>query len=118
MGRQNFAQQFPFPLNHEPLIVERILVTLRHQGRHRFLFQKEFVEPGKLRQHLQIGKILRLKIPFRPLRMIAMLAKPLPQFAIPRIAANQILRIGLKQILQREPPLLHRQIFRRLGCHS
>ena len=93
-------------------------MPLGHQRRYVLLFQKEFVEPGNLRQHLQIGKILRLKIPLRPFRMIAMLAKPLPQFAIPRIAPNHILRIRLKQILQRKAPLLQRQIFRRLGRHS
>ena len=92
-------------------------MPLCDQRRNVFLFQKEFVEPRHLRQHLQVGKILRLKIALRAFRMIAVLAKPLPQFAISRIAPNQILRIRLKQILQCEPPLGQRQILGRLGRH-
>ena len=44
-----------------------------------------------------------------------MLAKPFPQFAVPRIAPDQVLWIGLKQILQGKAPLLLRQILCRLG---
>ncbi len=90
-------------------------MPLRHQRRHVLLFQKKLVEPRNLRQHLQIGKILRLKIPLRPLRMVPMLPKPFPQLAVPRIPPNHVQRIRLKQILQREPPLVQRQILRRLG---
>ena len=107
MRRQHSAQQFPFPRNHKLLIVERVAVPLGHQRRDVFLFQKEFVEPRNLRQDLQVGEILRLKISLRALRMVAMLAKALPQLAVARIAPDHVLRIRLKQILQREAPLLH-----------
>ncbi len=86
------------------------------QRRNVFLFQKKFVKPCDLRKHLKVGEILRLEISFRPLRMIPMLAKPLPQLAVPRITSDQILRIRLKQVLQRKPALFIRKILGRLGC--
>ena len=118
MRRQNSSQQLLLARNHKLLIVERVAVPLGDQSRHILLFQKELVEPGKLRQDLQVGEILRLKISLRPFRMIAVLAKPFPQFAVPRIAPDQVLRIRLKQILQREAALVERQLLRRLGRHG
>jgi hypothetical protein len=105
MSRQHLSHQLPLARDHKLLIVERIVVSLGNQRRNVFLFEKKLVEPGQLRQDLQISKILRLKIALRAFRMVAMLAKPLPQFAVAWIAPNHVLRIGLKQILQRETAL-------------
>ena len=41
--------------------------------------------------------------------------KFLPQLTVPRIASDYVHRIRLKQILQRKPPLVLRQIFRGLA---
>jgi hypothetical protein len=67
MRRQNLAHQFPLALNHKSLVVERIVPLLAHQRRNIFVFQKEFVEPGDLRKHLEIGEVLGLKEFLRPL---------------------------------------------------
>src|SRR5256714_3423724 len=102
MCRQHTREQFSLSRNHKFLIIERVVMPFRDQRRNVFLLEEEFIEPSDLREHLQIGKILRLKIPFSAIRMIPLLAKPLPQFLVARIPSNDILRICLKQILQRK----------------
>jgi hypothetical protein len=115
MCRQHPAQQFLLPGNHKFLIVQRVVVSFLDQRRDVLFFQKELVKPCDLRQHLKVGEILRLEISFRSLRMIPVLAKPLPQLAVPRITSDQILRVRLKQVLQRKPALFIRKILGRLG---
>ena len=117
MRRQNSAHQFPFARDHQLLIVERIAAALGDQRCDVLLFEKKFIEPCNLRQDLQVGEILRLKISLGALGMVTVLAKPLEQLAVTRIAPDHILRIGLKEILQGEAPLIERQIFRRLRSH-
>ena len=116
--RQHSAHQFPFARNHKLLIVERVRMSLRNQRGDLFLFEEVFVEPSDLRQHLKIGEVLGLKIAFRPLGMVSMLAKALPQLTVAGITSNDILRICLKQILQRKPTLLECQFPGRLGGHG
>ena len=99
------------------LIFERVVALFLDQRRNVFVFQKEFVEPCDLRQHLQVGEVLRIKIFFRFLGRIAMLAEPLEQLPVARIPPNHIRVVGLKKILQGEVPLLLRQILGRLGRH-
>ena len=67
MHRQNPAKQFALPRDHKPLVFERIVPAFADQFRNVRLRQKIFVEPSNLRQHLQIGEILRLKIFLRSL---------------------------------------------------
>ena len=61
---------------------------------------------------MQVGKILRAES-FS--RLIARLFRLLPEFLIARIAANHVLAVRLKKILQGKAPLFCRKIARRLG---
>ena len=110
MDRQNPAEQFALPRDHKALVFERIVPAFADQFGNVFLRQKILVEPSNLREHLQVGEILRLKILLRPLGRISRPAKLLPQLAVPRIAPDYIHRIRLKQILQRKPALRLGQI--------
>ena len=65
---QHPGKQLPLPRNHKLLIVEGIVMAFRNQPRDVLLFQKKFVKPRDLREHLQIGEILRLEVALRPLR--------------------------------------------------
>ena len=62
MGRQNPRQQLALLGYHQALIVERIISLLADQFGNIFFFEKIFVEPSNLREHLQIGEVLRQKI--------------------------------------------------------
>ena len=115
MNRQDPAEQVALPRNHKPLVFERVVPAFADQFRNIFLRQKIFVEPANLREHLQVGEILSLKIFFRALGRSARQMKSLPQLTVARIASDHIHRIRLKQILQRELALIPGQVFRRLG---
>ena len=117
IGRKNLSHQLLLPGNHKLLVVQRVLTTLLDQGCNVLLFQKKLVEPRNLRQHLQIREILRREQPLCALRRSPVLPKPLPQLPVPWIPPNHVRWIRLKQILQRKPPLVRRQILRRLGHH-
>ena len=118
MGRKNQSQQLALPRNHLPLVVERIIPPFADQFRNVLLFPKIFVEPPNLRQHLQIGEILRQKIFVRFLRHASRAAKLLQQLAIPRISPDHIDGMGLKQILQRKPAFLLGEFLRRAARHQ
>ena len=94
--RQNLAQQFSLAYDHKLLIFQRVIAAFLHQRGHVLVFQEKLVEPGDLREHLQIGQVPRLEIFLRPLWRIAILAKSLAQFLIAGIASDQVRRIGLK----------------------
>ena len=79
--------------------------------------QEELVKPRDLRQHLQIGEVLRLKILLCPLRRICRRSESFPQFVVSRITPDHVHRIRLEQVLQREAPFVRRQIRRRLRGH-
>ena len=68
---KHLAHQFALPGNDEGLILQRISLTFLDQRRDIRIFKKELIKPCDLREHLQIGKILRLKIFVGPLRRIA-----------------------------------------------
>ena len=69
------------------------------------IFKEEFIEPCDLRQHLQIGEVLQLE-ELRELGGIAPVAKMIPEFAVPGIAPNHVVWIGLKKILEGKAELL------------
>ena len=66
--RQNLAQQFPLARDHKTLIVERVVALFLDQRGNVFIFQKEFVEPCDLRQHLQVGEVAALESTSPPSR--------------------------------------------------
>ena len=101
--------------NHQLLVVAAEVLALLNQGGDLGLVQKVLVEPGELRQHLQVGIVAGDEVRLRPLRAIAGRAIAFPQLAIARIAPNHVHRVRLEQILQREAPLGRRQLRRRLG---
>src|SRR3984957_18206768 len=115
MRRQHSSKKFSFQRNHKTLVLEREVSSLADQLRDIFFPQKIFIEPPDLREHLQIGEILRLKIFLRALCRIPRRLKLLQQLAISRIPSNNIRMIRLKQIAQRKPPLFQGQIFRSLA---
>ncbi len=117
VGRQNFGQQFPLARDYKTLIFKRIIAFFPDQRRNVRVFQKEFVEPCDLRQHLQVGEIPRLKIFLRFLGRLPMLPEALPQLPVARIPTDQVRRVGLKKILQGKLSLLQRQVLCRLGGH-
>jgi hypothetical protein len=79
------------------------------------ILQEEFVKPGDLGEHLQIGEVLGLEVFVRALRVVAGTAEALPQLAIARVAANHVDVVGLEQVLQGKAPLFWRQVSSRLG---
>src|SRR5436190_12040221 len=99
------------------LIVQRVVPAFLDQGGDFRILKKEFVEPGNLRKHLQIGKVLRLEIFLGWFRTIPAATKTLPEFAVAWIAANHVNRIGLEKILQSESTLFGSKIFRWLRRH-
>ena len=78
MSGQNLGQQFPLPLNHEALVVKRVIASFSNQSCNVRIVQKEFIEPGDLRKHLQVGKVLDREKLVGALRCAAGAAKPLP----------------------------------------
>ena len=54
-------------------------MALLDQLRDVCFFQKEFIEPGDLREHLQVGEVLRLKVLLGPLGGCSVLAEAVPQ---------------------------------------
>ncbi len=100
MRGQNFPQNHFFLLDDKALVFERIVASFCNQRSDIFFFQKKLVEPGELRQHLEVGEILRLKVFLCPLRGRSLITKAVEQFLITRIAADEVGGIGLKQILQ------------------
>src|ERR1700682_5853023 len=103
--------------DNEPLIVQRIVPAFLDQGSDLRVVKKKFVEPGNLREQLQVGEILWLEIFLGSFGSIAAATKALPELAVTRIAANHVNRIGLEKILQCEATLLGSKIFRGLGGH-
>src|SRR5258705_13983104 len=97
------------------LIVQRVVPAFLDQRGDFRVLKKEFVKPGNLRKHLQIGKVLRLEIFLGWLRTIAAATKTLPELPVARVAANHMNWIGLEKILQSESTLFGSKIFRWLG---
>ena len=77
--------------------------------------EKELIEPGELREHLQVGVVARGEVRVGALGAIAGAAITLPQLAITRIAADHVDRVRLKKILQREAALMRGEVLGRLG---
>ncbi len=78
VGWQHFADQFAFALNNEMLIFQAETVTLLDEPRKFGLLKKKLIEPRQLGQHLQVSKILKLKILGRTLWAVPRRAKPIP----------------------------------------
>src|SRR2546422_11553707 len=97
------------------LIVQRVVPAFLDQRGDFRVQKKEFVKPGDLREHLQVGEVLRLKIFLGPFGSITAATKTLPELAVTRIADNHGKRIGLEKILQSEAALFRSKIFRWLG---
>src|SRR5213592_4060796 len=73
---ENFADQVTLALDHELLVLERIAAGLTNKFGNFRLLQEELIEPCDLREHLQISKVLGLKISFGALRRRAATLKP------------------------------------------
>ena len=96
MRGNDLAYQFTLPGNDECLVFQRVPLPFFDQCRNFGIFEKEFIKPGDLREHLEVREVLRLKILIRPLRRIARASKALPQRLITRIPADHMYRIRLK----------------------
>ena len=104
---QDFGQQFALPRDHEALIVQRVIRALFESARDIGIVQKEFVEPGDLRKHLQIGKVLRLKKLLGCFRGYRRHRESGPRIrGTGDSAQSDVFRIGLEQILQRKVALV------------
>ena len=57
--RQHATNEFALLAHDELLIVCRISAAFGDEGRDVWLLEKEFVEPGYLRENLQVGDVLR-----------------------------------------------------------
>ena len=90
MRWQYLTQQHTLFVYDESLILEGVVVSLRYQLRDIGFFQEEFVKPRDLREDLQIGEILRAKIPVGALGRVSSAAKAFPKFAVTRIAADHL----------------------------
>src|SRR5262244_2660730 len=102
MCRKNLTYQFALIRDYKLLLFKRIISAFLDQFLNIRLSQEEFIEPSNLRQHLQVSEILRLKVSFSAVRRLIHAAKLFPQFAISRIAPDEVCRIGLKKVLQCE----------------
>ncbi len=114
---KTFASRFALPGDYETLIVKRVAAAFLNEGGDFGIVQKVFIEPGDLRKHLQVGEVLRREIFFRGLRCAARAAKLLPQLPVARIPSNQILRIGLEEVLQCETTFVRSEVSGRLACN-
>ena len=117
MCRKHLGQQLAFALDRETLVFQRVVAAFLDQLRNLRIVEKEFVEPCNLREHLQIGKVLGLKIFLGPLRRITCAPESFPQFLIARVTAYQMDWVGLEQILQCEMTLVECEVVGRLGRH-
>src|ERR1051326_149408 len=115
MRGQDFTDEFALLLDDEGLVFQRVTMLFFDQCGDVRIGEEELVEPGDLREHLQVGEILGQKIFFSTLRRITGTAKTLPQFAIAGIAADHVGGIGLEQILQRKTAFVLGQVAGGLG---
>src|SRR6516225_2936236 len=110
MRGEDLRQSLPLALNHEALVVEGVVAFLADELRDVGVFQKELVKPGDLGKNLQVGEILRQKELLRLLGRVTRVAESLPEFAVARVASDQVDRIRLKEILQGEAALFEAQV--------
>src|ERR1700690_845492 len=115
MGRQDLGQQFALSIYYKTLVRERVIASFFNESSDVGLVEEKFIEPGDLRQDLQVGEVLRRKIFLCGFRRAARVAKVVPQLPVAGITRNQILRISLEKILQRETTLVRSEILRGLG---
>src|SRR5208282_6415685 len=80
--RQHLPEKLLLLAQRQQLIVAGIAALLAYQRRHVFIFQEEFVEPGDLREHLQIGEILRAEGAHGAVQVLAYAAELLEQLAV------------------------------------
>ena len=99
--RQHLAHDLALLLAHAALVGQREVAPAPHPFAHlRVLGLELLVEPGELRPHLQVAKILRAEQIPRPRALL-----PLPravQLAVARVAVDHALRIGVEGVLQQE----------------
>src|SRR6185437_9924617 len=102
---QYFGEQLALVLNDEVLLVTGEAAALLDDPGHFGLIEKKLVEPGNLREHLQVREVLRLKVALGFFWSVPGALHPLPEFPISRITSDQVLRIGLKQIAKAKAAL-------------
>jgi hypothetical protein len=93
----------------------RISLAPRDKRRNfRVVPQILFVEPGQLREHLQVAKHLLIETLRRQLRVVVHLPESTQQFGVAGIAIDYVLFVGLKKVAQRKFFVGLGQIFGRL----
>ena len=117
MSRKHFGEQFAFASDNKALIIEGIISCFLDQRSDFGFLEEELIEPGDLREHLEISEILRLKIFFGTVRRLAGAAETLPQFAVARVATDHVDRVRLKEILQGKAALVRGEVFGWFGCN-
>ena len=96
IGRQNSGQHLPLLLDDKALVLEREIASFFHQFAYFRLFEKVFVKPSKLREHLEIGKVMDGEQLGNFGQIIAGTVKSLPQLAIAGIPANHPVQLRLE----------------------
>src|ERR1041385_2836675 len=112
---QDLSHQLLLTRDYQSLIFLGVAPTFSNKFRDIGILEEKLIEPCDLRQHLQIGVVLQLEDLPRTLRGSALVAKMIPEFAVPGITSNHVFWIGLKQVLQRELALAGVKISGGLG---
>src|SRR5450755_2222184 len=103
VDRNHLAQDLLLLARHDGLIIERVIALLRQKRFHFVVVRlKLLIEPGELRQDLQIAKILRAEDAAGPLWIGAGFQPGIVKLTIAAIAVDQAAGIGLEEILQNE----------------
>src|SRR5947209_14465941 len=104
--RQHRRQNLSLLGDDELLVVWRIVALLRHQSLDFLLLQKKLVKPCQLREHLQVGEVLRGEALLRRLRLELERTEMLVQLFVSWIPPHNVRGVRLKKILQREAPVV------------
>ncbi len=102
----------------ECLIVERIAAAFANQFADIRILEKEFIQPGNLREHLEVSDVPVTHANNDLQRIIltpAAVSGEVAQFAVARITANQVVDIGLEKVLHCETLFFECEIARRHG---
>src|SRR5262245_29887769 len=101
IGRQHLGQKVLLTLDYLLLVSQGLVTALADQIADAWIVEEKLVHPGDLGKHLQVSNFAvahAVAVAVAVLRLV----KFLPQLAITRITADQVFRIGLKQVLDRE----------------
>src|SRR5690348_3491783 len=97
---QDFGNLFTLALYDKALIFEGVVPAFAHERSKFRFFEEKFVEPGDLREYLQIAEILREEKFLGALGISSRLAQALGDLGVAWIASDEVDRVRLEEVLQ------------------